>query len=234
MVKESFLQQLNERFGDALAKHGVTARLAFEQAGFDVVAMRIPAEIASKHHADINAAEDEADWEGVTEQMDESRDRRPKKGADRWVMLAVEAKHVLKSVRDEETLEAVRRKMGGGGKEAAMDEATGLIPIPPPPKNASTEVYLPLRYEPYDQIEGGGKGTEFRAYTPHWVKALLSHPIKTVKFQRGYGAGARQMVWKVRNIELYDIESRKSANPRAVPEGFRPTHIAVDLGGRVS
>ncbi len=112
-----------------------------------------------------------------------------------------------------------------------------LLPIPPPPKTRNTEVYLTMAYEPYDDIEKGEKTTEFREYNEYYVKKLLSQPIKTIRFQRGYGGpghdAPRQMRWSVKNIEYYNINTGKSAPLNNVPEGFRPTHIAIDLDARV-
>ncbi|MBR4260027.1 MAG: hypothetical protein IKQ17_13415 [Kiritimatiellae bacterium] len=112
------------------------------------------------------------------------------------------------------------------------------LPIPPPPKKMNTEVYLPMAYEPYDWIEKGEKTTEFREYCEYYVKKLLSQPLKTVRFQRGYGGpghdAPRQMRWTVAKIEYYDIHSRQSAPITNPPAGFRPTHIAIDLGERIA
>lgn len=112
-----------------------------------------------------------------------------------------------------------------------------LLPIPPPPKTRNTEVYLTMAYEPYDDIEKGEKTTEFREYSEYYVKKLLSQPIKTIRFQRGYGGpghdAPRQMRWSVKNIEYYNINTGKSAQLDNVPEGFRPTHIAIDLDARI-
>lgn len=112
-----------------------------------------------------------------------------------------------------------------------------LIPIPPPPKNVSDQIYLTMAYEYYDMIESGEKVTEFRRYTENWVKRLLSHPLKTVKFQRGYGGPGRpkpkQMVWTIKNIDLYNSMTRECAVPGKEPAGFIPDFIAIDLGERI-
>lgn len=112
-----------------------------------------------------------------------------------------------------------------------------ILPIPPPPASASDELYLMLAYEFYDAIVAGTKKTEYRAYTPNWVKKVLSHPIKTVRFQRGYGGPghppAEQMVWNVDKIWLYESETEKKADPANPSEGFVPDCIAIDLGSRI-
>lgn len=114
-----------------------------------------------------------------------------------------------------------------------------IIPIPPPSKSRPTELYLTMAYEPYDWIKSGEKVTEFREYCETWVKRILANrdTLKTVKFQRGYGGPGRpkpeQMIWTIKNIELYDIETRESSDPVNVKEGFVPTHIAIDLGVRM-
>ena len=112
-----------------------------------------------------------------------------------------------------------------------------LIPIPKPPKDATDEAYLTLDYKYYDMIKSGEKTTEFRAYSPFWVKRLLSHPIKTVRFQRGYGGPGHpppeQMVWSVKDIVLYEIGTRRECPADNPSEGIMPTHIAIDLAKRL-
>lgn len=113
-----------------------------------------------------------------------------------------------------------------------------IIPIPPPPRKCSDELYLTMSYEPYDQIKSGEKKTEFRSYNNTWVKRILSHPLKTVKFQRGYGGPGRpvpeQMVWSIKRIYLYDRDGNMEGDPWNPPEGIVPTFIAIDLGERIS
>lgn len=113
-----------------------------------------------------------------------------------------------------------------------------IIPIPPPPKKCSSEVFLTLAYKYYDAIKRGEKTTEYRDYTPNWVKKLLSHPIKTVKFQRGYGgpghAEPEQMVFEVKKIWLYESETDTKGDPENPPEGILPEMLAIDLGNRIS
>lgn len=117
------------------------------------------------------------------------------------------------------------------------NEDVELIPIPPPPVKKCDEVFLVLAYEYYDAIEKGDKTTEFRDYNEYYVRKLLSQPIQRVRFQRGYGGPGhpkpRQMTWTVKNIDLYNYETRESADPHEVPEGFVPTFIAIDLGERI-
>jgi len=124
-----------------------------------------------------------------------------------------------------------------GVGEGQQDE--NLIPIPPPSSSRPTELYLTMAYEPYDLIKSGEKVTEFRDYSETWVKRILANmgTLKTVKFQRGYGGPGHpkpeQMIWTIKKIDLYDIETRDSSDPINVKEGFMPTHIAIDLGERV-
>ena len=237
MLKPDYFKKLNDSFAKLLKSHGIDAPLRMEQAGYDLCVVRIPKEVDDRWHDEISVVEDEfADTadEDVLEVDDRQREKGVKKGGFRWFVIGVSADVSTEGPEDEAVLQSVKAAMHGRASEPVMDSATGLIPIPPAPKNASTEVYLPLRYEPFDQIASGEKKTEFREYTPHWVKQLLSRPIKTVKFQRGYDAGAAQMTWTVKNVELYNMENRRSAKPTAVPKGFRPTHIAIDLGARIA
>ena len=113
-----------------------------------------------------------------------------------------------------------------------------ILPIPPPSKSAADELYLTLAYEFYDAIKAGTKKTEYRDYTQNWVKKILSHPIRTVKFQRGYGGPGRpkpeQMVWTVKKVWLYESDTDQKGDPLNPPEGILPDCIAIDLGRRVS
>ena len=112
-----------------------------------------------------------------------------------------------------------------------------LIEIPEPPKKASDEIFLTLAYRFYDAIEAGEKTTEYRDYTENWVKKLLTHPIRRVKFQRGYGGSGhdepRQMTWEVAKISLYDSETGEKGDPLNPPAGILPDAIAIDLGKRL-
>lgn len=112
-----------------------------------------------------------------------------------------------------------------------------LIPIPPPPKNASDELFLTMAYEPYDAIKRGEKTTEFRDYTESYVKKILSHPIKTVRFQRGYGGPGHpppeQMVWTVKKISLYEYDAKIECEPGRTDIPIVPDFIAIDIGERV-
>ena len=69
------------------------------------------------------------------------------------------------------------------------------------------------------------------------MKRLLSHPIKTVRFQRGYGGPGHpppeQMVWSVKDIVLYEIGTRRECPADNPSEGIMPTHIAIDLAKRL-
>ncbi len=112
-----------------------------------------------------------------------------------------------------------------------------LLPIPPMPDKPTRDLYLPLSYEPYDAIERGEKTTEFRAYTPYWVKRIISNGIKTVRFQRGYGGPGRepprQMQWTVKGVTLYEMATRAENDPFNPTTPMLPDFIAIDLGKRI-
>lgn len=119
--------------------------------------------------------------------------------------------------------------------------------IVPEPSTGSDQVYAPLRYEFYDAIESGEKNTEYREYNSSWAKKLLSRPMKTIKFSRGYGHSGekpRQMVFAIVNIGIVDANSETEISSRHedgslvcdvdVEESFMPTHFAIHLGERLS
>lgn len=138
--------------------------------------------------------------------------------------------------REEERERLVELALVGSDGDDEDGDFT-LLPIPPPSKTRNTEVFLTMAYEPYDDIENGEKVTEFREYKAYYVRKLLSQPLKTVRFQRGYGGPhhepPRQMRWTIKNIEYYNHVTRKSCPIDKPTNGFKPTFIAIDLGDRV-
>lgn len=142
------------------------------------------------------------------------------------------------ALTDEDELVAFEDCRGESVEEMRRHWRDFILPIPPPPKKAGDELYLTLAYEFYDAIKAGTKRTEYRDYTPNWVKKILSRPIRRVKFQRGYGgpghAAPEQMVWTVERVSLCEMETGTKGDPRNPPEGILPDAIAIDLGERVS
>lgn len=238
MIKAETMARLQSALDRTAKANGITAPLKVEQGGGAVALVEFSQDLHAKHHAKIDAledtfVEDSAIADSIAEYMDENHGRKTLRKGDisRWLLIEVAEDESFASPDDAKVRKAMQERVFADYD--TPDPKTGLLPIPPPRANAPTEVYLPLRYEPFDDIRSGAKKTEFRAYTPHYVKMLLSNPPKTVKFQRGYGAGAAQMVWSVKRIDLYDIRTRRSANPASVPADFHPTHIAIDLGARL-
>lgn len=238
MIKAATMARLQSALDRTAKAHGITTPLKVEQGGEGVALVEFSEDLHAKHHAQIDAledafVEDSAVADSIADYTDENHGRKTLRKGDlsRWLLIEVAEDEAYASPDDEKVMKAMQERVFADYD--TPDPKTGLLRIPPPRGNAPTEVYLPLRYEPFDAIRSGAKKTEFRAYTPHYVKMLLSTPPKTVKFQRGYGAGAAQMVWTVKNIDLYDMNTRRSASPASVPKDFRPTHIAIDLGARL-
>ena len=124
------------------------------------------------------------------------------------------------------------------------EEARLILPEQSP---GSDQAYAPLKYEFYDAIESGEKTVEFREYNEGWARKLLSRPMKTIKFSRGYGQSGkapRQMVYAIEKIGIVDARSETEI-PARHPDGtlvceddvdadFMPTHFAIHLGARLS
>ena len=239
MIKKAYIDKLNASLAALVKKHGIACRLVVEQGGEGVGLVEIPKSAHEKWHREIDRLEDEfVDDDGIVDVHDESRGRAKlkKSSAARWFIFEVAEDHAFASPSDESVSEAMQKRVFAApppSEYETPDPKTGLYKIPPAAKNAPDQIYLTLAYEPYDAIRNGEKKTEFRAYTPNYVRRLLSKPPKTVKFQRGYGKGAEQMVWKIKNIDLYDMKTRRSASPGSEPKDFRPTHIAIDLAVRI-
>lgn len=120
-----------------------------------------------------------------------------------------------------------------------------LIPLPEPDGSKNTEVFLTLCYEPYDWIDVGYmengerkfKTEEFRAYNEYYSKKLLSHEIRTVRFQRGYGGPGRpipkQMRFEVKYIKIWDQRHDIECDPRKPVKGIVPQYFVIGLGKRL-
>ena len=149
------------------------------------------------------------------------------------------------SIEDKQALQSELEAMMIGDEE---DEEEGNERfILPEPSAGSDQIYAPLNYEFYEAIESGEKKVEYREYTDNWAKKLLSRPMKTIKFSRGYGhAGEkpRQMVFAIEHIGIVDANSEMEISARhedgslvgeadANPS-FTPTHFAIHLGDRLS
>ena len=133
------------------------------------------------------------------------------------------------------------------GELEALVAGEGSRLILPEQTPGSDQAYAPLKYEYYDAIESGEKTVEYREYTEGWAKKLLSRPMKTIKFSRGYGQPGkppRQMVYAIEKIGIVDAPSGTEI-PARHPDGelvwdgdvdgdFTPTHFAIHLGKRIS
>ena len=238
MIRKAYLEKLNARLASLVKKHGIGCSLVVEQGGEGVGLVEIPKEAHEKWHGKIDRLEDDfVEDEGIVEVQDENRGRKTlKRGhAARWLVFEVAEDMAYPSSADTSVTEAMQKRVFAAPPPSdydVPDPKTGLYKIPPADEKAPDQIYLTLAYEPFDAIKRGEKKTEFRAYTPNYVRKLLANPPKTVKFQRGYGKGAEQMIFEVANVDLYDMKTRRSARPGSEPKDFRPTHIAIDLGGR--
>lgn len=250
MVNEDFLLLLNEKWREFAKNRGIGSVPAIENRWDNFCQCKIPKALGNAMRSELSdAIDDICGIEGVESvddlmydivlRGDETRDvdifvcggKYTKTRADRV------AKDLEADKFDPET-EAYAAEQKRIEESRRRNYRDYIIDVPECPKKFNTEVYLPLAFEYYDQIEAGEKVTEFRKYTKNWVKRLLSHPIETVRFQRGYsdyGTGAvKQMTFRIKGVELYDSMTRRSCPADAIPEGFIPDFIAIDLGERLS
>lgn len=249
MIKEDYLKKLNDHLlefskqvglpiGDYRIDHGLNS----------VAEIKFKHDFANKYREQISqVVEMLTKVPGVYEVCDFQREEVLRGGEVRSVDIEVKDRYWYEGHIEEEWDEEQERleedpEYAKKKQEEELEEKRKywreyLIPIPPPPKGATDEAYLTLDYKYYDMIKSGEKTTEFREYSPTWVKRLLSHPIKTVRFQRGYGGPGHpppeQMVFNVKAILLYEIRTRKECPADNPCEGIMPTHIAIDLGERI-
>ena len=238
MIKKDCVKRLERYLDELFAENGIAVRPPLEPAGGELCALRLPEKVDAQHPGALKRIADRLMSDG--KYYDDVFDAKcvplgplPPGG---YRFLAIEApidRTQDGGGRDELAFERMHFWIVGPEDGDQRDPRTALLPIPAPKRNAPDTAYLVLSYAPFDEIERGEKRTEFRAYSPSYVRKLLSSPVRRVRFQRGYSAGARQMVFEVEKIDLYDRLTRKSADPRAVPEGFFPTDIAIDLGRRI-
>lgn len=106
-------------------------------------------------------------------------------------------------------------------------------------KTDTTQVYIVLKSKFFRDIESGKKTVEYREFKKYWINKLLDHPIKTVRFNRGYSKD--QMVFEVDEIGVIDGEYEMPAfdgegnmNPDGKSAFFQPDTIAIHLGKRIS
>ena len=249
MIKEDYLKKLNDHLlefskqvglpiGDYRIDHGLNS----------VAEIKFRHDFANKYREQISqVVEMFAKVPGIYEVCDFQRDDVLRGGEVRSIGIEVKRRYWYEGHIEEEWDEEQERldtdpEYAKKKQEEELEEKRKywrdyLIPIPPPPKGATDEAYLTLDYKYYDMIKSGEKTTEFRDYSPTWVKRLLSHPIKTVRFQRGYGGPGHpppeQMVYNVKAILLYEIGTRRECPADNPCEGIMPTHIAIDLGERI-
>ena len=249
MIKEDYLKKLNDHLlefskqvglpiGDYRIDHGLNS----------VAEIKFRHDFANKYREQISqVVEMFAKVPGIYEVCDFQRDDVLRGGEVRSIGIEVKRRywyegHIEKEWDEEQDRldndpEYAKKKQEEELEEKRKYWRDYLIPIPPPPKGATDEAYLTLDYKYYDMIKSGEKTTEFRDYSPTWVKRLLSHPIKTVRFQRGYGGPGHpppeQMVFNVKAVLLYEIGTRRECPADNPCEGIMPTHIAIDLGERI-
>lgn len=247
MVNEDYLKRLQEEVDRICVKVGIDVPVKIENVYYQHASIYFKKDIGNKYANNIDLLVEELkSVEGVKCVYDCVGNRKLRGGEVRDVSVEVEDGLWTESQADDE---AVERECEDEDLEAVEAERRAnyldyIIPIPPPPKKWTDELYLTMAYEPYDHIKDGyideadgefkRKTTEFRRYTESWVKKILSHPLKTVRFQRGYGGPGRpkpeQMVWTVKGITLYDSSTRKECSPDKIDVGFIPDFIAIDLG----
>ena len=98
-------------------------------------------------------------------------------------------------------------------------------------KSKSLDGYLVLKAQFYDAIEAGTKKIEYRDFTEYNLKRTIG--IKTIRFNRGYVKGAKQMRWQVEKVVLLDGDDNE-CDPFSVPDDFWPVTIAIHLGKRIA
>ena len=100
-------------------------------------------------------------------------------------------------------------------------------------KSNSTDGYLVLAGQFYDEIEAGTKTIEYRDFSKYNLKRTIG--ITSVRFNRGYGHPGQppaQMRWEVEKVVFQDAADNE-CDPMTAPDGFLPVRIAIYLGKRI-
>jgi len=256
MVHKSFLKKLSKILTELCEKHGVSSNLAVANYMDNECDVEIAKDLANERMKELDAiCEELRKVEGVRSIWDSGAGKVLRGEEVRRFEITVEdglwshteadeiaSDNELREYFDDDYAEKIEKKRMESRKNHWKDF---IIPLPEPDGNTNTELYLTMAYEPYDWIKDGYfedgkkkyKRTEFRAYTERYAKKLLGHPIKTVKFQRGYGGLGRpkpeQMVFEVKSITLWDSKSKIECDPRKLTEGIIPDFFAINLGKRI-
>lgn len=250
MIKKECVDRINKSLASALSQQGIKAAgVKFESWIDNIGQVAFAKDIGNKYAGEIGAIADFlAGLPDVDRVEDESRGLHLRgtetRILDVWVKDGRWESTPEDDAKAEQEIAAATEGTPEYAARVAKEESDRrahykdyILPIPPPKKNSGSEIYLVLRYEAYDAIKSGAKRTEFRDYTENYVAKLLSHPIKTVRFQRGYGNRGKQpeqMVWLVKDVSLYDIGTRTECKPGEEPKGFLASHIAIDLDRRLT
>lgn len=112
---------------------------------------------------------------------------------------------------------------------------------------SSGAIFLILDYQNYDAIENGSKTVEYRTYSQNYVNRIFGARLDRVLFQRGYGAHGekpKQMQVRIEGVSLLDDETGvemeaygedgRLKGEESFPVDFRPTRIAIHLGGKLN
>lgn len=103
----------------------------------------------------------------------------------------------------------------------------------------SDEAYLVMKSVYYNQIKSGVKKVEYRDFTDYWVDRLLTHPLKTVKLNRGYTD--EHMIFEIDWIgvisdndkEIHAFDENGDMNEEGKSDTFDPRYISIHLGKRI-
>lgn len=98
-------------------------------------------------------------------------------------------------------------------------------------KSKTSDNYLMLAGEPYDEIAAGRKTVEYRDFTKYILMRTIG--IKTIRFNRGTVKNAPHMQWEVKKVVLMDYDGNE-CDPFNVPDEFWPTTVAIHLGKRLA
>ncbi len=258
MVNKEVLDKINGLLKESMARIGPDMPLKCEPVYQDLCVIKVPKDIGNNHRDDITAiAAEIKKIPEVKAVWDFFKDVTLRGAETRNVEVEVRRKFWRRTKEDvaweehedallDEDSEEYKAYLAQRKADMLKYWQDYIIPIPPPRKNAPSELYLTMAYDPYDWIEKGFidedgqhayKRSEYRSYTPNWVKRILANPPKTIKFQRGYGGPGRpapaQMVWTVEKIVLVHKYDESECDPWNVPAGFVPQFIKMYIGQRV-
>lgn len=250
MVEKELISKITDKVGELCAQFGVTGcALKCEQVYDNECIVKVPEDVAREFDEQLaQVCEGLKEFPGIDKIYDAGKGMYRSDGYrafeitvkdGRWTHTAADDKAIEEDMREYFDEDYAKEQEQKRKADRMKNWKKHLLDLPDKKKcdAGHEEVYLVMAYEPYEWIKNGEKTTEFRSYTQRYVDRLLTGKVKRVRLQKGYGGPGRpkpeQMIFEVKGMSLYDVTTKHETDPWD-PKPIVPTHIAIDLGKRLS